>query len=64
MYKGLPTFTLGNNGGEFGVVANPKSANFGVPQADNKTLAGFISLWMIPFCFNSLYALTKPKITF
>jgi hypothetical protein len=44
MYSGLPTFTLGNSGGEFGVVANPKSANFGVPQADNKTFAGLISL--------------------
>lgn len=30
IYRGLPTFTLGNNGGEFGVVAKPKSANFGV----------------------------------
>lgn len=30
MYNGLPTFTLGNKGGELGVVAKPKSANFGV----------------------------------
>lgn len=44
MYKGLPTLTFGNKGGEFGVVANPKSANFGVPQEESKTLAGLISL--------------------
>ena len=47
MYKGDPTLTFGNIGGELGVVANPKSAILGIDPF-NKMLAGFMSRWMIP----------------
>jgi hypothetical protein len=40
--------TLGSNGGEFGVVANPKSANLAVELAERRIFAGLISRWIIP----------------
>lgn len=64
IYKGEPTLTFGNNGGELGVVAKPKSANFGTPFEATNILAGLISLWMIPWFFSSLYAFTIPNTTF
>ena len=47
MYNGDPTFTFGMDCWVYGVVANPKSAIFGIPFFSNM-LAGFKSLCTIP----------------